>query len=135
MSTNNKVSGMSTSQGEPKQKQPHFAFKANQLIWLYFGSLEALIALRIGLKLLGANPENPIVALIYGFTSLFIVVGWISSPTVGSMVLELASVFAMLIYALLAWAMERAIWLLFSRPRHPATGVADITTSEHPVSP
>jgi hypothetical protein len=53
---------------EPEREQRIFTFKITQLIWLFLGILESLIALRIGLKLISANPESPIVALIYGLT-------------------------------------------------------------------
>jgi hypothetical protein len=35
------------------------------------------------------------------------------------MVLEISSVIAMLVYGLIAWALERTIWVLFYRPRGP----------------
>ena len=59
MSNENRVSEVRTSQNEPEREQRIFTFKATQLIWLLFGILEALIALRIGLKLIGANPGQP----------------------------------------------------------------------------
>jgi len=121
-----------TEIGTPKRARYSFQLTYSRIIWLYFGLLETLIALRIGLKLVGANPNNLIVAPIYGFTSLFIIVGWIESPTVGSMVLELSSMFTMLIYALLALVMERIIWLIFYRSR--LSGVSKPTNSEHPFS-
>ena len=124
-------------QQEPEREQRIFTFKITQLIWLFLGILEALIALRIGLKLIGANPESPIVALIYGFTYLFLFPfqGMVGTPTVGSMVLELSSLFAMLIYALIAWAVERTVWLLFYRPRGPVVGTTQTTTSERHINP
>jgi len=133
MSNDNRVSEVRTSQSEPEREQRIFSFKVTQLIWLLFGILEALIALRIGLMLIGANPASPIVALIYGFTNLFLFpfTGLISSPTYGNMVLELSSMFAMLIYGLIAWAMERTIWLIFYRPRGPVVAVTETTTSEN----
>ena len=67
-------------------------------VWLMFGILETLIALRILLKLIGANPGSPI---------------------------------AMLIYALVAWAVERVIWLIFYRPRGPVVEVTRTTNTEH----
>ncbi|MBN1303424.1 MAG: YggT family protein [Anaerolineales bacterium] len=132
MSNENRVSKVRTSQSEPDREQRIFSFKAAQLIWLLLGILEALIALRIVLMLVGANPDSPIVALIYGLTYLFLFpfIGLIGSPTMGSMVLELSSLFAMLIYALIAWAVERAVWLIFYRPRGPVVGVTETTTSE-----
>ncbi|MBP8047119.1 MAG: YggT family protein [Anaerolineales bacterium] len=133
MSNENRMSEVRTSQNEPGREQRIFSFKATQLVWLLFGILEALIALRIGLKLIGANPESPIVALIYGFTYLFLFPfeGLVGSPGSGNMVLELSSMFAMLIYGLIAWAMERIIWLIFYRPRGPVVAVTETTTSEN----
>jgi hypothetical protein len=103
------------------------------LIWLLFGILEVLIALRIGLMMIGANPNSPIVALIYGFTYLFLFpfTGLVGSPSAGNMVLELSSMFAMVVYALIAWALERTVWLVFYRPRGPVVGVTETTTSEN----
>jgi len=132
MSNENRVSEVRTSQSEPEREQRIFSFKATQLVWLLFGVLEALIALRIGLKLIGANPESPIVALIYGLTFLFLFPfeGLVASPTVGGMVLEISSMFAMLIYALIAWVVERTVWLILYRPRGPVVAVTETSTSE-----
>jgi uncharacterized membrane protein len=137
MAHDNRVSEVRTSQNEPEREQRIFTFKATQLIWLLFGILIAVIALRIGLMLIGANPASPIVALIYGFTGLFLFpfTGLINSPTSGNMVLELSSVFAMLIYGLIAWAIVKIVWLIFYRPRGPVVAVTETTTSEHHSTP
>jgi hypothetical protein len=136
MSNENRVTEVRTSQSEPEREQRILTFKMGQLIWLIFGVLEVLIALRIGLMLVGANPGNQVVALIYGITSLFLLpfVGLIASPAIGGFVLEISSMFAMLIYALIAWVVERTIWLIFYRPRGPVAAVTETTTSEHPES-
>ncbi len=133
MSNENKVSQVRTSQSEPEREQRIFSFKATQFIWLVFGILEALIALRIGLKLVGANPESPIVALIYGFTYLFLFPfeGMTATPAAGGMILELSSFFAMLIYGLIAWAVERIVWVAFYRPRGSVVAVTETSTSEN----
>ena len=114
-----------------------FTFKVIQAIWLLLGILEVLIALRIGLQLIGANPVNPIVAFIYGFTFLFLFpfAGMIASPTSGSSLLDLSSVFAMLVYALVAWAVERTVWLLFYRPRWPVVDTTQTTRRERRINP
>ena len=137
MSNENRVSAVRTSQNEPGREQRIFSFKATQLIWLFLGILEAFIALRIGLKLIGANPDSPIVALIYGFTYLFLFPfeGMTATPAAGGMVLELSSFFAMLIYALIAWAVERTVWVLFYRPREAVVGTTQTTTSERHINP
>ena len=137
MTNDSRTTAVTSSQQEPEREQRIFTFKATQLIWLLLGVLEALIALRIGLMLIGANPDSPIVALIYGFTNLFLFpfAGLISSPTAGNLVLEISSVFAMLIYALLAWGVERIVWLVFYRPTAPAVAVTETTTSERHSTP
>ncbi len=126
-----KVSEVQTTQKEPERERRIFTFKATQLVWLLFGILEALIALRIGLKLIGANPASPIAVFIYGFTSLFLFpfTGLTGTPAVGGMVLEISTVIAMVVYALIGWALERLIWLIFYRPRGPVTQTT--TTDEH----
>jgi len=126
------VSEVKTSQREPNREQRIFTFKATYMIWLLVVMLEGLIALRIGLKLIGANADNPFAALIYGFTNLFLFpfVGLIGTPTAGGMVLEISSVIAMLVYALAGWAFERMVWVIFYRPREAAVAVTQRTSSE-----
>ena len=137
MSNDSRTTEVTSSQQEPDREQRIFSFKATQLIWLLFGILEVLIALRIGLMLIGANPNSPIVALIYGFTYLFLYpfTGLVGSPTAGNMVLELSSMFAMVIYALIAWVVERTVWLIFYRPRGPVVGTTQTTTNERHINP
>jgi hypothetical protein len=102
------------------------------MIWLLVVMLEGLIALRIGLKLIGANADNPFAALIYGFTNLFLFpfAGLIGTPTAGGMVLEISSLIAMLVYALVGWAFERLVWVIFYRPREAAVAVTQRTSTE-----
>ena len=135
--SNDRMTEVKTVQQEPEREQRIFTFKITQLIWLLLGILEATIALRIGLKLIGANPDSPIVSLIYGFTYLFLFPfeGMIATPAAGSMVLELSSLFAMVIYALIAWAVERTVWVIFYRPRGPVVGTTQTTTSERHINP
>src|SRR4030095_4809265 len=97
--SNDRMTEVKSIQQEPEREQRIFTFKATQLIWLFLGILEALIVLRIGLKLIGANPASPIVALIYGVTYLFLFPfeGMVVTPSAGSMVLELSSRFAIVI--------------------------------------
>src|SRR5512143_3567647 len=137
MSNDSRTTQVTSSQQEPEREQRIMTFKLTQLIWLLLGILEALIALRIGLKLIGANPDSPIVALIYGFTNLFLFpfTGLVGSPTAGNMELELSSMFAMLIYGLIGWAVERLVWLVFYRPRGAVVGTTQTTTSERHSTP
>ena len=127
----NTESEVQTTQKEPERERRIFTFKATQLVWLFLGILEALLALRFGLKLIGANPDSPIAVFIYGFTNLFLLsfAGLTGTPAAGGMVLEISTVIAMVVYALIGWALERLIWVIFYRPRGPVTQTT--TTDEH----
>lgn len=130
--TDNRVSETRTTQKEPERERRIFTFKATQLVWLLFGVLEALLALRIGLKLIGANPASPVAAFLYGFTDLFLwpFTGLVGTPEAGGLVLELTTVIAMVVYALIAWALERIIYVIFYRPRGPVVAVSQTTSSD-----
>ena len=133
MTNDNRFTEVRSVQTEPERELRIFTFKATQIVWLLFGILETLIALRILLKLIAANPASPIAAMIYAITDLFLFpfFGLTVTPSAGGMVLELPSLFAMVIYALIAWAIERIIWVVFYRPRGPVVEVTKTTSSEH----
>jgi uncharacterized protein YggT (Ycf19 family) len=124
---------VSTTQQEPGREQRLFTFKATQLIWLVLGLLEGLIALRIFLKLIGANAANPFAGLLYRVTDLFLFpfTGLTGTPAAGGMVLEISSVIAMVVYALLFWAFERLVWVIFYRPRSAAVNTQTTTRESH----
>lgn len=108
-----------------------FTFKATQIVWLLFGLLLALLALRVGLRLIAANPAAPFVTLIYAITGVFL---WpfqniTISPTIGSVVLEIPTIIAMFVYALIGWAIERLVWVIFYRPRGEVVEEVDKTTT------
>jgi hypothetical protein len=126
------TSEVRTSQRESDQEQRIFSFKATQLIWLALGLVEALIAMRIILKLIGANAESLFAVFIYGVSQIFLFPfeGLVGTPVSGGMVLELSSIIAMLVYALLFWALERIVWVIFYRPRGSTVGVTQTTISE-----
>ena len=92
-------------------------YRISQLIWLGCGSLEILIALRIVLKLIGANPQASFAQLIYAFSTFFLLpfAGLTLNPSYEGMVLEITSMIAMIVYALLALLGVQAIWIVFYR--------------------
>ena len=132
MSTDSRLTEVRSVQREPEREHRIFTFKATQLVWLFFGILEGLIALRILLKLIAANPNSPFAAMLYGFTDIFLspFAGLTATPSAGGMVLELSSIIALIVYALIAWALERLIYVLFYRPRGPVEQVTQTTSSE-----
>lgn len=98
--------------------QRHNLYQLSALIGFFFGVLEGLIGIRILLRLMAANAANPFAQFMYGFTSIFLApfFGLLPSPAANGMVLEVSSIIAMIVYALLAWAIIRLVWLLFYHP-------------------
>lgn len=92
-------------------------YRISQLIWLACGSLEILIGLRIVLKLIGANAQAGFAQMIYAFSAPFLLpfAGLTINPTVETMILEITSMIAMIVYALLALLVVQAIWIVFYR--------------------
>jgi len=70
-------------------------------------------------KLIAVNAANPFAALLYNVTGLFVApfASLMSAPTAGGMVLEITSIIAMVVYLLIAWGLERVVYVLFYRPR------------------
>ena len=95
-----------------------FVSRIAQLIWLLFGALEALIGLRVLLKLMAANPDNPFAGLVYAFTDLFLwpFRGLTIAPSFNNIVFEIPAIIAILVYALVGWLLVRLVWLLFYNP-------------------
>ena len=108
-----------TEQRELGQTNRVTTFKVTQLIWLLFGLLEAAIGLRVIFKLIAVNPNNAFAAFLYRVTDLFLAPfqSLIGAPAAEGMVLEVSSIIAMIVYALIAWALDRLAYVLFYRPR------------------
>ncbi len=121
-----------TTAHEAGQEQRFATFKVTQLIWLLLGILESMIALRVVFKLLGVNAANAFATLLYGVTNLFIAPfeSLAGAPAAGGMVLEISSIIAMIVYALMAWGLERIVYVVFYRPRGPVS-VSQTTVAEH----
>ena len=137
MSNDNNVSDVRTTQSEPKRGQRIFTYKASTLIWLVLYVVEILIALRIILDFMTANPDSPIVTFIHGLTAmlLFPFEGLIAPTTINGKVLDVSFIFAMGVYALAALAIERLVWLIFYRPRRQAATITETTNNEHHMNP
>jgi hypothetical protein len=57
----------------------------------------------------------------------------VGSPAAGGMVLEISSVIAMIVYFLIAWVMERIVYVLFYRSRGPVSTHQTIVDGQIPV--
>lgn len=92
-------------------------YSLSQVIWFLLGIIEILIGLRVLLKIIDANPDNGFAHFIYNASAIFLApfFGLTGSPSAGGAVLEIPSLIAMLVYAVLAWGIVQLIWL-FYRP-------------------
>ena len=105
--------------------------KTTQVIWLLVGFVEGAVALRLFLKIIAANPDNAFAQLVYGFTGLFVgpFVGLTGTPTSGGSVLEISSVIAMVVYALLAWVAVRVARLILEQANTRTSATYDRSQS------
>lgn len=92
--------------------------RVTALIGFFFTVLEGLIGLRVILKLIDANSKNAFASLVYSITALFVApfAGLVGNPAVGGNVLEITSLVALIVYALVAAILIRLVWLLFYQP-------------------
>src|SRR5437879_3767137 len=95
------------------------AFRLTQLVYWIFGLIEGLIAIRFVLKALGANPSAGFAQFIYGITGPLVApfVGLFGNPSSQSSVLELTSIVALIVYALLAWLLGKLVWIVAGETR------------------
>ncbi len=107
--------------------RPSLPAQIARVIWLVTGFVEAAIAIRVLLKLIAANPASPFAAIVYGFTDLFLwpFMGLTATPAAAGMVLEISSIIAMFVYALLAWGLVEVVYLIFA-PSRTRTRVRDV---------
>lgn len=87
-----------------------------QSVYFAFGALEAGLLLRFVLKAIGANPNNPFAILVYGLTRPFVVLfeTLVTNPAANGYAVEVTTLIAMMLYAVLAWGIARFIWLMFA---------------------
>ena len=99
------------------------AFRASQLVYLVFGAVEVLIATRVILMLLGANAGAGFTSFIYGVTAPFLAFfqGVFPTPRGNGSMLDISSLLAIAVYALLAWAIVRVIQMIAERRQPTAT--------------
>ncbi len=102
-----------------------------QAIYLIFGIIEALLVIRLVLRVLGANPAAGFAQFVYGVTAPFLApfVGLFGSPQAGGSVLEIHTIVALVVYALVAWLLARLAWLLLGETRSAmATTASSVET-------
>lgn len=115
----------------PGEDREVATFKVTSLIWLLVGILEAALGIRFVFKLIGVN-VNSFARFLYSVTGVFTkpFESLLGAPSVGNNVFEVTTLIAMVIYALIGWAIERIVWLIFYRPRGPKS-VVQTTIAQH----
>jgi uncharacterized protein YggT (Ycf19 family) len=84
---------------------------ASSIVYYLLDVLEVVLGFRLLLKLLGANAANGFTNLIYNITEPLVAPfrGILPSTTPSGVVIEWASIIAMLVYALIAYAIVSLI--------------------------
>ena len=93
--------------------------RINQVIYFIFGVINALLAIRFVLLLLGASQASPFVNLIYGLSHPFALPfqGIFGEPSFDGSVVEWASLVGIIVYSLLAYGLTRLVELIYAPAR------------------
>ena len=94
-------------------------FRTYQIIWYILGIVEVVLAFRILLKLLGANPGSGFTSFIYAISNPFALpfAGILRVSAGSGMVLEWSTFIAMAVYAIVAYGLVALFQLV--KPTNP----------------
>lgn len=97
--------------------------KIYRIMWALLGLLEILLALRFLLRLIAANANSGFAMFIYGITGIFVgpFNGLISTPTSGGTALEVTTLIAMAIYALIFWGIAYGLQMVLDLSKRSTT--------------
>jgi len=92
-------------------------FQLSRIIWGILTLLEIMLGLRFLFKLIGANAASGFGGFVYGTTALLVkpFAGLVSTWSAGDSVLEVNTLIAMAIYALLFWGIVWALGMVMDR--------------------
>ena len=91
---------------------------ASRVVWYIVGFIIVLLVLRLVLLLLGANDNNAFVGFVYALSGVFAwpFYGIFSyQPAYGQSVLEVSSLVAIAVYALVGWGVSKLFTLNSAR--------------------
>ena len=118
----------------------------SRIMWSMLAFLEILLASRILLRLIAANPNSGFTMLIYGITGLFVFPfnGMVATPTFDGSSLEVTTLIAMIVYGLVFWGiafvfrmfLERTSASTFTRTTREQTtgGAGNVRTTHTTIS-
>jgi hypothetical protein len=96
----------------------------SSLVYFLTGAVGFLLALRIILKLLAANPDSGFTRFIYGLSGPLVApfAGIVGTPSADNgTVFELSTLIALIVYLIVGWGIARLLALMIARP---ASGVS-----------
>jgi hypothetical protein len=97
-------------------ESPHTAYRKKkaifryyQAVWYILGVIETVLIFRFLFKLIGANPDSGIVALVYNLSAPFAIpfIGVTSTQGINNNVFEFTTLIAMLVYLVIAWGIVK----------------------------
>jgi beta-lactamase regulating signal transducer with metallopeptidase domain len=94
--------------------------RVSQFIWLIVALIVLLIAFRFAFYLLAVNPANGFANAIYALSNVFVAPfnGLLNPPTFeNGSVVDVASIWAMIVYPLVGWAVVQLLHVLFADTR------------------
>jgi uncharacterized protein YggT (Ycf19 family) len=99
-----------------------------RIVYWVFGVIEAIVAMRFALRLLGANPAAQFTKFVYQLSTALIApfLAVFPTPRVQGAAFDWSALLAMAVYALVAWGIVALIYA--ARPRED---VATLEESEH----
>lgn len=93
-------------------------FQLYRAFWSILAFLEILLAFRFVLRLIAANAASGFGMFMFGVTGVFVAPfnGLIATPTFGNSSLEVTTLIAMAVYALIFWGIGYVIGLIADLP-------------------
>ncbi len=93
-------------------------FQFHRIMWSMLAFLEILLAFRFVLRMMAANANSGFAVLIYGITGIFVgpFNGLIGTPSSGGSSLEVTTLIAMAVYAMIFWGVVYVIRIVVDRP-------------------
>ena len=90
------------------------------IVYYLFGIVQVILVIRVLLHLVAANSSNAFANIIDTISYPVVVLfsNLVQNPVLGTTsVLEITTIIAMVVWAIVAWLIARLIWLVLSRPR------------------
>ena len=112
------IQGEPQAKGESPQKvyeKKKTIFRFNQVIWYILGVIEVLLAFRVALKAIGANPFVGFTGFIYTLTTPFAAPfsGILGASVTGNSIIEWSTIIAAIVYLVVAWGLVYLLDLIY----------------------